>query len=66
MWNVRSDLNFCCIGYIELHEKCVWREVIRIFYFRGEKLKYHLQVNGNIIGKYDYIKDAHWAAQQIV
>jgi hypothetical protein len=66
IWNVRSDLNFVCIGYVELHEKYVWREVVRILYFGDKILKYHLEVKGRLIGKYEYIKDAHKAAEQII
>jgi hypothetical protein len=68
IWNVRrlGDRSFVCIGFIELHEKYVWREVVRILYFGGEKLKYHLTKNGKIIGKYNFIKDAHKAAEQII
>jgi hypothetical protein len=66
LWNVRMDLGFACVGYMEVHGKYIWSEVVRILYFKEQNLKYHLHVRGRLIGKYDYINDARVAALQII
>lgn len=68
IWNVRRipGFDFACIGLIELREKHVWREVIKILYFKKEIFKYHLYMNGIFINKYDDIDEVQYEAQRLV
>jgi hypothetical protein len=56
LWNVRKDLNYCCVGYIDIKEKYKWEEAIYIDYKINAAFKYELYIKGRFVSKYNTIE----------